>query len=79
METDTFSLYILEVLCYIKKNEGNLKQDLSIHGHNKKSQLNFQVEFCITALFYKSVVNMGIKLCNRVPESIKKNWITQTL
>ena len=48
---NTSSLHILEVLYYVKRNEGNLKQDLSIHGHNKKSQLNFQVEFCITVLF----------------------------
>ena len=48
---DTSSLYILEILCYVKMNEGNLKQDLSIHDHNKKSQLNSQVEFCITVLF----------------------------
>ena len=34
---DTSSLCNLEVSCYIKRNEGNLKQDLSIHGHNKKS------------------------------------------
>jgi hypothetical protein len=40
---DTSSLYILEVFCYVKRNEDNLKQDLSIHGHKKKSQLKFQV------------------------------------
>jgi len=48
---NTSSLYNLEVLCYIKKNEGNLKQDLSFHGHKKNSQLNFQVKFCLTVLF----------------------------
>lgn len=56
------SLFVLEVLCYIKRNEGNLKQDLSIDGPSKRNQLNFPVEFCITVLFQKSVVYMGMKL-----------------
>ena len=30
------------------------------------------MEFCNTVLFKKSVVDMGIKLYNKVPESIKK-------
>jgi hypothetical protein len=66
------SLYILEVLCHIKMNEGNLKQDLSIHGHNMRSQPKFHVEFCIIFLLKKSVVNMGIKLYNKLSDSIQK-------
>ena len=64
--------YILEVLCYIKSYKGNLKQNQSINGHNTRSKLNFHVEFCNTVLFQKSVVNMGIKLYNKMPESFKK-------
>ena len=30
------SLYILEVLCFIKKFKGNLKHNSHIHGSNKK-------------------------------------------
>ena len=37
-----------------------------------RSKLNFHVEFCNTVLYQESVVNMGIKLYNKVPESIKK-------
>jgi hypothetical protein len=33
--------------------------------------MNFHVEFCNTVLFQKSVVNVGIKLYNKVPDSIK--------
>jgi len=43
-----------------------------INGHNRRSKLNFRVEFCNTFLYQESVVNMGIKLYNKVPESIKK-------
>ena len=56
------------MFCYIKRYKGNLKQNLSIHGHNMRSKLNFHVQFCNTVLFQKSVVNMSIKLYNKVPE-----------
>jgi len=65
-------LYILEVLCYIKRYKGNLKQNLSNHGHNTRSKLNFHVQFCNTVLFQKSVVSIWIKLYNNVPENINK-------
>ena len=63
------SLYILEVLCYTERYKGSLKQNLSIHGHNTRSKLNLHVEFCNTVLSQNSVVNIGIKLYNKVPES----------
>jgi hypothetical protein len=66
------SLYISEVLCYIKRYKGNLKQNLFIHGHNKRCKLYFQVEIHNTILFQKSVVNMWIQLYNKEPEIIKK-------
>jgi hypothetical protein len=55
-----------------KTYKGSLKQNLSIHGHNTRCQLNFHVEFWNTVLFQKSVVNMGIILYNKVPENIKR-------
>jgi hypothetical protein len=64
--------YIVEVSCYIKRYKGCPKQNLSIHGHNMGSKLNFHVEFCNT-LFQKCVVNLGIRPYNKLPESIKKN------
>jgi hypothetical protein len=69
------SLYILEVLCYIKKYKGDLKQNLVIHGHNTKRKLDLHTYFCNTVIFQKSLVNMGIKLFNNLPERIQ-NWIT---
>jgi hypothetical protein len=69
------SIYILGVMCFIKRYEGSMNQNLLIHGHNTRSKLNFHVEFCITVLFQKSVVNVGIKLYNTVPEHIR-NWVT---
>ena len=63
------SLYILEMLCYLKRYKGNLEQNKFLHGHNTRSKLNFHVEFCNTVLFQNSVVNIGIKLYNKMPES----------
>jgi hypothetical protein len=62
------------ILLILKRYKGNLKQNVTIHSQNTTSKLNFHVQFCKTVLLKKSVVNMGIKLYNKVPESIKK-WI----
>jgi hypothetical protein len=53
------------------KYKGNMKLNLSSHGHNINN-LNCHVEFGNTVLFQKNVVDMGIKLYNKVPESTKK-------
>jgi len=36
-----------------------------------RNKPNFNVQLCNTILFQKSVVNMGIKLYNKVPQNIK--------
>jgi hypothetical protein len=68
------SLYILEVLCYIKKYKADLTQNIDIHSYNTRRNLDFHVQFCRTALLKKSVVNMGIELYSKVPYRIKKLW-----
>ena len=60
------------MFCYVKKYKGSLKQNLSTHGHNMRSKLNFHVEFWNTVLYQKSVINMGINIYNIVPDSTKK-------
>jgi len=32
------SLYIFEMLCFLKKHQGNVKQNLEIHGHNMRKK-----------------------------------------
>ena len=63
------TLYSLEVLCYIKRSKGNLKHKITIHSHNTRSELTFHGQIFNTVLFQKSMVNMGIKLHNKVPDS----------
>jgi len=66
------SLYILEVLCFVKKYKGNLRQNFVIHEHNTRSKYDLHAQFCNTSLFQKSVLNMGVKLHTYLPSKIKK-------
>jgi hypothetical protein len=65
------SLHILEVLCSIKKFKGYLKHNFPIHRYNKRSNNDLHTLNCNTALFQKNVVNMSVKLYNRLPERIR--------
>jgi len=53
------SLHVLEVLCFIKKYKGSLKQNYMIHEHNTSSKYDLHTEFCNTSSYQKSVINMG--------------------
>ena len=66
------SLYISYVLCFIKKNQGNLKQNFEIHGHNKRNESDLHTCYCSTVLYQISVTNMGIKFFNKLPIQIKQ-------
>ncbi|PNF20311.1 hypothetical protein B7P43_G13693 [Cryptotermes secundus] len=66
-------LYILEVLCYIKKHKADLIQNINIHSYNTRINKDFHVQFCRTTLFKKSVVNMGIELHSKLPDKIKNS------
>ena len=68
MET---SLYVLEVLCFIKKYRGNLKQNFMIHDHNMISKYNLHTQFCNTTLFKKSVLNMGVSCISTCLQILK--------
>jgi len=66
------SLYVFNVLCFIKKYKGNLKQNLVIHEHNTRSKYDLHTQFCNTTLFQVSVFNVGVKLYKYLPLKIKK-------
>jgi len=53
------SSYILEELGYVKRYEGNLKQDLIIHGHNTRRKLNFHVQCCNTVVLKEKCGTYG--------------------
>jgi hypothetical protein len=67
----TACLYVLEVVCYIKKYEDSLEQNVWFHNYNTRRKLDLHVLFCKMDLF-RSAVNMGIRLYNKVPDHIKE-------
>ena len=66
------SMYILEVLCFTKKYQGYIWQNMDIHNHNTRRKLDLHTHHCNTALYQRSVTNMGIKLFNKLPTQIKQ-------
>ena len=66
------SLYILEVLWFIKKCKGHLKQNCRIHDHNTRNKWDLHTRYCNTVLYKWSVTNISIKLFNKLPVQIKQ-------
>jgi hypothetical protein len=66
------SLYILEMVCFLKKYQGNVKHNSEIHGHNTRKKHDLHIQHCSTVLYQRSVINMGIKLFNKLPVQIKQ-------
>jgi hypothetical protein len=66
------SLYVLEVVCFIKKYKGAMKHNFAIHEHNTKSKYDQHTLICNTSLFQKHVMNMGVKMYKYLPSKIKK-------
>ena len=65
------SLYVLEVLCYIKKYRGSIKENSVIHEHKTRRKNDLHIQPCRTSSFQKSVINMGIKLFNHLSTELK--------
>jgi hypothetical protein len=66
------SVYILEVLHYIKHHKGNLTHNLNIYDDNARRKCDCHIQICNTSLFKKSLISVGIVLCNKVPNNKKK-------
>jgi len=47
------SLYVFEVLRFVHKYKGNLKQNFEIHEHDMKSNYDLHTQFCNITLFQK--------------------------
>jgi hypothetical protein len=66
------SLYISEMLNFLKRYQGNVKQNLEVHDHNTRKKHDLHTQHSNTILYQKSVINMGIKLFNKLPIQIKQ-------
>jgi hypothetical protein len=66
------SLYVLEVLCYMKKYRGSIMENSVIHEHNTQRKNDLHIQLCRTSSFQKSVINMGTKLFNHLSTELKQ-------
>jgi hypothetical protein len=65
-------LYISKVVCYVKSNMDKMKCNEELHDHCTRQKKDLHVQFCWTTLFKNSSVNVGIKLYNKLPNTIKE-------
>jgi len=66
------SLYIMEVICYIRKHHQFVELNSNIHAHNTRRKMGIHIQSYNTDLYTRSVINMGTKLYNKLPGYIKK-------
>jgi len=64
-------VYIMETVYYIKGNNKGLQQNLAIHDYETRQRSDFQTQFCTTDIFKKSVINLGTKVYNKLPNYFK--------
>jgi hypothetical protein len=55
-----------------KKYKAAVQKNEQIHDHNTRGNKNLYIKPCNTNLYKKSVINMGIRLYNKVPNNIQK-------
>ena len=65
------SLYIFEITCFIRKYCQSLEQNYQFHQHNTRRKLDIHVKTQKTELYKKSVINMGTRVYNNLPKSLK--------
>jgi hypothetical protein len=66
------SLYILEMTCYIRKHHQLVELNSNMHTYNTRRKKDIHIKSYSTAFYARSVINMGIKLCNKLPGYIKE-------
>jgi hypothetical protein len=66
------SIYVLEVLCYMKKYKRDLKHNCEIHEYTTRSKYDLHTQSRNTSLLQNSVLYMGVRLYKRLPWKIKK-------
>ena len=65
------SLYILELSCFIKKYCQSLVFSADVHNYNTRRKMDIHIQSYRTNLYKNSVINMGTKIYNKLPEYVK--------
>jgi hypothetical protein len=66
------SLYILKVICYIRKHHQFVELNPNIHTYNTRRKMDIYIQSYSTAFYARSVIHMGAKLYNKLPGYIKE-------
>jgi len=66
------SLYILEVISYLRRHHQFVKLNSNVHTSNTRRKRDIHIQSDKTDLHKRSVVNMGSKLYNKLPDYIKE-------
>jgi hypothetical protein len=67
------SLYIFEILCYIKKNQIYTTQYLDIHNYNTRGKQDLYIQLCSTSRCKKECNKYGDKTTQPSTHRNKKN------
>ena len=65
-------MYIFGIVCHVKLRLEKSEQNNVVHNHNTCQKLNLHAQFCRTNAYTKGVLNMGIKLYNKIPNKIRE-------
>jgi hypothetical protein len=71
------SIYVFEVLCFVKKYKGNLKQNCMFHEHNTTSKYDLHTQFCNTTSFQKSVLTLLVLALHTVRTREVRAWFCE--
>jgi hypothetical protein len=66
------SLYILEVISYMRRHHQFVELNSNVHTYNIRRKRDINIQSYKTELYKRSVVNMGSKLYNKIPDYIKE-------
>ena len=65
------SLYILEVISYLRRHHQFAELNSNIHAYITRRKMDIHIQSYKTDLHKRSVVNVGSKLYNKLPDYIK--------
>jgi hypothetical protein len=62
----------MEVISYLRRHHQFVKLNSNVHAYNTCRRRDIHIQSYKTDLYKRSVINMGSKLYNKLPDYIKK-------
>jgi len=66
------SLYILELISYLRRHHQFVQLNSNVHTYNTRTERDIHIQSYNTDLYKRSVVNMGSKVYNKLPNYLKE-------